>query len=206
MGTRYTGTPYDNRIVGAELVLHIPRRRKNGGINMSRETVAKWLRDMLPKQCMNCGSGTGLQYHHIVPVICGGNEVPSNIAVLCSDCHSKVHYGRGGIINHGDSIKKGIDKARANGLKMGRKCRTDAETIMRTIAENSTQFNLDSLITESEIMSMIGLKNVQYSKYKRKLFDAMNADVWPYEWEKPIQVRNHPMYERVIKKIRNSTV
>lgn len=173
---------------------------------MSRDIVAKWLRNTLPKKCMNCGETKGLQYHHIVPVICGGNDVPTNIAVLCSDCHSKVHYGRDGVINHGESIKRGIERAKANGVKVGRRSRNDTEHILRTIADNSTQFNKYSLTTEHEIMDILGIKEVQYAKYKRILFDEMGKDEWPYEWAKPIQVRNHPLYDRVIKKIRGDNV
>ena len=167
-----------------------------------RTKVAKWLRDMLPKKCMNCGSTTSLQYHHIVPVICGGNEVPTNIAVLCSSCHSKVHYGRDGVISHNEAIKMGIHKAKEKGVQLGRKSRCDLESVLRTIAENSTQFNWDSNVTEGEIREMVGLKEVQYSKYKRMLFDAMSAEVWPYSWEKPVQVRNRPLYDHCIKQIR----
>ena len=175
-----------------------------------RSTVAKWIREMLPKKCMNCGATHDLQYHHIVPVICGGNEIPSNVAVLCSDCHSKVHYGKGGVINHGDAVKKGQQRAKANGVRLGRKP-IDAERVMRTIAENSTQFNdiYDPDYepkTEQEIMDMIGIKNVQYAKYKRMLLSAMKEDVWSYDWAKPVQVRNVPLYDHCVKKLRGEVV
>lgn len=170
-----------------------------------REKVARWLREMLPKKCCNCGSTKDLNYHHIVPVIFGGNEVPSNVAVLCGKCHDTVHYGESGTISHTEAVKIGIERARKRGVKFGRKP-ADGEIIMRTIAENSTQFNADSLMTEHEIMGMLKIKEVCYSKYKRKLFEAMTADIWPYSWEKPVQVRNRPLYDSFIRKMRGDVV
>lgn len=168
----------------------------------NRPRVAKWIRDMLPKKCCNCGSSENLQYHHIVPVICGGNDVPSNVAVLCGDCHSKVHYGKGGVINHSDAVKKGQQKARLErGSKPGRKP-ADGERIIKAIAENSTQFNEFSVMTEHEIMGMLGIKEVCYYKYKRQLIAAMSADEWPYEWDKPKANYGHPAYENKLKRIR----
>lgn len=169
----------------------------------SRQIVAKWIRDMMPKKCCNCGATKSIQYHHIVPVIYGGNEVPSNVVALCSDCHSKVHYGRGGVINHGDAVKKGIAAAKEHGVRVGRKP-ANGERIMRIIAENSTQFNMDSTTTETEIMEMLGIKSVCYHKYKRQLIDLMESDAWPYSWQKPTRVRNYPLYDGVIKKLRSA--
>lgn len=167
-----------------------------------RQKVAKWIREMLPKKCINCGSTKGLQYHHIVPVICGGNDIPSNVAVLCGNCHSRVHYGKDGIINHGDAVKRGQEKARIErGVKPGRKP-ANGEKIMKAIAENSTQFNKYSVMTENEIMDVLGIKTVCYYKYKRQLIKCMEADKWPYEWEKPKTNYGHPVYEHKLKKIR----
>ena len=41
--------------------------------------------------CVNCGSSEGIEYHHIVPLACGGNNVFTNIVPLCWECHSKAH-------------------------------------------------------------------------------------------------------------------
>ena len=174
-----------------------------------REIVAKWIRDMLPRKCVNCGSTSNLQYHHIVPVSFGGNDGPSNVAVLCGDCHSLVHYGKRGIINHGEAVKEGQRRARECGKPLGRKP-ADGEKIMRLIAENSTQFvNVYDakapLYTETEIMEMAGVKPVCYHKYKRRLLALMDADEWPFEWERPKKLRNMPLYDRVVKRMRSET-
>ena len=168
---------------------------------MSRKIIARWMREALPKKCMNCGSESQLQYHHIVPIAYGGNDVITNVVVLCSRCHSLTHYGNGGIINHNDAVKLGIQRAKERGVHVGKKP-ADYESVMRLIAEKSTQFNQDSLVTEGEIMSEAGVKPVCYAKCKNMLFDAMKADNWPYEWSKPEHVLNRPLYDRVIKRKR----
>ena len=168
---------------------------------MSRQIVAKWLRDMLPKKCANCGATKNLTYHHIVPVSRGGNDVPSNIAVLCPACHAKVHYEKDGTIGHGDLVREWIERAKMKGVKIGRPS-VDHEKVLRLIAEKSTQFNPLSMTTETEIMEMAGVKNVCYAKFKRMLIEAMGKDEWPYEWERPKKIANRPTYDRVLKKIR----
>lgn len=42
-------------------------------------------------KCVNCGSEDYLIMHHIVPLGRGGKDVPSNIVLLCNECHRKVH-------------------------------------------------------------------------------------------------------------------
>ena len=164
---------------------------------MGRETVKKWIKDLLPKRCMNCGSTKDLQYHHIVPYSVGGNEVPSNISVLCIDCHSKIHYDESGKIAHSQLVRDGIARAKTAGVKLGRR-RKDTEELMRLIAEKSTQFNPESEMTESEIMALASVKPTTYFKYKRELLKAMNADIWPYEWDKPRTARHRPQYNAKI--------
>lgn len=36
-----------------------------------------------------------VDFHHIVPIHCGGNSLPENLVVLCPDCHKEVHKRRG---------------------------------------------------------------------------------------------------------------
>ena len=38
-------------------------------------------------KCANCGAIKDLEYHHIVPLIFGGNDINTNIVCLCSKCH-----------------------------------------------------------------------------------------------------------------------
>lgn len=181
--------------------------KENTGKN--RQKVAKWIIEMLPKKCCNCGSGKNIQYHHIVPATCGGNDVPSNIAVLCCDCHSKVHYGKGGVINHGDCVKRGMAEAKKRGTHFGKKS-ADYDGIMSLIAKHSTKFNsryeLDFLYTESEIAEMAGVKMSLYHKCQRMLIEAMQKEEWPYEFEKPKQILPHALYDHYIRKLRGDAV
>lgn len=41
--------------------------------------------------CVNCGSVIDIEYHHIVPLTNGGNDILSNIVPLCRQCHYNAH-------------------------------------------------------------------------------------------------------------------
>lgn len=71
-------------------------------------------------QCCNCGSTKELEYHHIVPISLGGNDINSNIACLCYACHQKIHYGESKHGLHSTVIKMGLEVAKAKGKKLGR--------------------------------------------------------------------------------------
>lgn len=174
---------------------------------MGRSTISNHIKNQKYHFCAACGREDDLQYHHLVPVVRGGTDDPTNIIVLCAECHAKIH-GRGKC-SHNLAVKEGIARAKARGVKMGRKP-AEGEAIMRAIAEHSTQFNeigSDGYnpMTETEIMNTLGIESVCYHKYKRRLFEMMNADTWPYDWPRPRQVRNRPLYDRVIKKLREGT-
>lgn len=44
--------------------------------------------------CCNCGKecGSEIEYHHVVPLERGGKDIESNLAPLCYECHSVVHF------------------------------------------------------------------------------------------------------------------
>lgn len=168
-------------------------------INTSR-TVPQWIKDAKYKFCAVCGQTEDLHYHHFVPTANGGKTEPSNIIVLCASCHQILH-DQGGSVRHNYLVKRGIEEARKHGVKVGRKP-IDYEKVMQMISQYSTQFNTDSLTTEHEIMAMAGIKEVCYHKCKCMLFDAMSKSEWPYEWPKPVKVRNRPLYDHVIQKMR----
>lgn len=63
--------------------------------------------------CFECGSNGPLHNHHVVPRKLGGTKtVP-----LCEECHGKIHNLD--FTNHGILTKKGLDAARARGVKLG---------------------------------------------------------------------------------------
>lgn len=44
--------------------------------------------------CVNCGTSENIEYHHIVPLLLGGQERLSNVVALCHKCHLAAHHGR----------------------------------------------------------------------------------------------------------------
>ena len=39
------------------------------------------------KKCQSCGNTKNLEVHRIIRGIDGGKYIPSNIQILCSECH-----------------------------------------------------------------------------------------------------------------------
>lgn len=68
--------------------------------------------DALPKVCANCASTDDLMIHHIVPLCYGGNNVLTNLARLCSDCHAQAHGG--------SSFTKAVLSTRRRNAALGR--------------------------------------------------------------------------------------
>ncbi len=46
------------------------------------------------RECVNCGAGSNLVVHHIVPISNQGTNQMSNLATLCRDCHQAAHNHR----------------------------------------------------------------------------------------------------------------
>ena len=159
-------------------------------------------KNYIGRKCANCGAADNLQYHHIVPLSMGGNDILTNMVCLCGKCHSMIHHGKADVISHNEAVRAGIRKAQARGVKVGRPDAKNHEKVMQLIAEKSTQFNLDSMTTEPEIMTEANVCFTVYHQCKRKLLDAMKLDKWPYTWPKPEKVREHPLYEHLILRLR----
>lgn len=43
-------------------------------------------------KCINCGSCEEIEFHHVVPLEIGGNDVWQNIVPLCYSCHKAVTH------------------------------------------------------------------------------------------------------------------
>ena len=39
-------------------------------------------------KCELCGSRRGLEAHHIIPLVCGGEDVEDNLICVCQCCHT----------------------------------------------------------------------------------------------------------------------
>ena len=46
---------------------------------------------MFDTQCTQCDSTKNLHIHHIIPRYLGGQDIISNITILCGTCHIKLH-------------------------------------------------------------------------------------------------------------------
>jgi 5-methylcytosine-specific restriction endonuclease McrA len=58
------------------------------------------------KQCLVCGSKSGLCAHHIVPRVVGGLDIPENGATYCRDHHKLEHSPSGSAIPGLENIEK----------------------------------------------------------------------------------------------------
>lgn len=77
----------------------------------------KILQYAIREECVNCGSTTDIEYHHIVPLIRGGTNKITNIVPLCVECHGAVHNNN----NYKKLIQEGREIAKAQGKYKGRK-------------------------------------------------------------------------------------
>lgn len=92
--------------------------KRTAGI-LGNRAVVKALTDKFAGEdgivrCVSCESSEGIEWHHAIPLECGGNDVITNIIPVCHKCHMAIHYG----ISSG---KRRIEKARACVKKSGRK-------------------------------------------------------------------------------------
>jgi len=85
---------------------------------MKRQTVPKEWKEKLGYRCYNCGCEENIEYHHIVPMFLGGNDVITNVVPLCNKCHKVAHKGRH--MSH-----------YTNKINSGRKKLCDDETVRR---------------------------------------------------------------------------
>jgi len=136
-------------------------------------------RNELKKQvgsvCCNCGSTDNIEYHHVVPLSFGGRDVASNIYAVCSDCHALIHFGNHNDISHSEATKRGIELAKQNGYKPGRKPGVSIDTkkakaAKKIIVQESLDFFGDK--NDVEVLKIIGnISRNSYYKYKKELKD-----------------------------------
>lgn len=62
-------------------------------------------------RCELCGSKRGLEAHHIIPIVCGGDDSEDNLICVCQCCHARLTPRR-------VLIRLGIKKVQnENGIK-----------------------------------------------------------------------------------------
>jgi hypothetical protein len=67
-------------------------------------------------RCCNCGAHAN-HAHHVVPLICGGQAVLSNLASLCGTCHGAVHGLN--FTHHRELTRAGLAAAKARCVQLG---------------------------------------------------------------------------------------
>lgn len=105
-----------------------------------RPTFRRRIIEHCGDRCSNCGSETGIEYHHIVPLAVGGTNNLSNFVALCYKCHK---------VAHGYDMAKESAK---NGKHGGRP--------QRTLPENATEIFDDYVwgrIDKDEAENLLGV-------------------------------------------------
>ena len=76
--------------------------------------------------CRNCGDSGGnveLEVHHIVPRNAGGTDRLTNLATLCTGCHSAVHDSQN--VKKSEIVAEAIQRRKEQGLPVGRPKKLD---------------------------------------------------------------------------------
>lgn len=82
---------------------------------MSARVLGKEAKAKIGLTCAHCGATTNLEYHHIIPVACGGSNELSNYVCLCSFCHKEYH--KKGNYSNSELTKMGLQKRKSYVLK-----------------------------------------------------------------------------------------
>jgi 5-methylcytosine-specific restriction endonuclease McrA len=71
------------------------RKKKQKDLGKITDAVYKKVFNRDKRRCVVCGGTRGLECHHIVPRSRGGIGEPSNLCMLCKDCHYNKLHGQG---------------------------------------------------------------------------------------------------------------
>ena len=129
-------------------------------------------KDIVGRVCVNCGETEEIEYHHIVPLSLGGNDVLSNICPLCAKCHGKVHYNGEAGISHSTLTRAGVERARAAGKRIGLLRGTKLTTNKSVRAkEIILHYSKDFFgkYPDEECMRLAGVSRNSFYKYKREI-------------------------------------
>lgn len=79
-----------------EVSILVTRLGRPVRLGRSTRVVASWLREIIVERdggCRVCGSTRNLDIHHVIHWSAGGSTDPSNLATVCSRCHTAHHKG-----------------------------------------------------------------------------------------------------------------
>jgi len=111
-------------------------------------------------KCQNCGN-EGEHLHHIVPLVVGGTNNLSNLAVLCAECHGKVH-GNKRLLSK-ELQRKGIESALKKGVKFGRR----AAELPENFKEEYDRWKAGEQ-TAVQTMENLQMKKITFAQSPRK--------------------------------------
>jgi len=124
--------------------------------NENRKISLKAKRDLaLGTVCCNCGKECGyrIEYHHVIPLEYGGNDVISNIVPLCSDCHSMQTWG---------FVHKKAERT-------GRKRKITDETLLDSVFRRYVNKELSEIDARKELGTGSKIKDmVQFKEWATK--------------------------------------
>ena len=147
--------------------------------------------------CVCCHTDKDLELNHVNP------DLPptiDNLMVLCSKCHMEKWHLEPTTRRHADMVRRGIKEAKERGVHFG-KPHADYEHIMQMIAEHNTMF-ANGDWTKYEIMEACRIESVTYHKCQRMLLEDLQKDEWQHKFEKPVRVREKPLYPQLIERLR----
>lgn len=120
-------------------------------------------------RCELCGYKRNLEVHHIIPLVFSTEEldldVEDNMIVICQGCHSKLTPRR-------LLTKKGINVAKSNGKKPGRKTGVKIETKKAMQAKEKIREmyrGFSGTLTAEEVIHLIGISRNTFFKYVKEI-------------------------------------
>ena len=138
--------------------------------------------------CINCGISQSIEemeFHHVIPLSIGGNDVASNIVCLCSKCHKLLHgISNNGIISHSALTKAGLQKARKRGAQIGLVKGTRLTTNKSLIIKPqiiAMSKNFRGTMTNADVIRELGIAKNTYYKYQQELLSI--------DWEKEFPIK-----------------
>jgi len=120
--------------------------------------------------CVACGTKDNLQHHHLKPQVDGGSDDETNLITLCQECHAIYHNLN--FRDHGWLTRKGLERAKAKGVKLGNP-KAQEQGIMAKKQSEELLPILDQLIVEgnrslyslSRALNERGLKTPKGAKF-----------------------------------------
>jgi hypothetical protein len=109
--------------------------------------------------CVACGAQDDLQHHHLVTRAEGGSNDKTNLIALCHGCHLKPHARQARRVQCQPSHSCGVAKARARGVKFGRKRKLSdhqqAEAVKRRAAGETLASIARSYAVDTSMISRL---------------------------------------------------